>query len=127
MARRRKETNTQPSTQAQAQAGPIERFFASYSEFQHNPSKPTAEEYQRLRRFYNWRRGDTEWDTARSRYRLALVKEFNQLFGTDPKDLLAWQTLCTFVGSRERYTTRDDCVQVSADFEVGAIRNKHTN
>lgn len=111
MAPRRKEDSTR--LRGQSQAGPIERFFDSYSDFEHNPLKPLAEEYQRLRKLYRWRRGDVEGDRAWSGYRLALVKEFNRLFGTDPYDLLAWQTLCTFIGIRERFTTCDDCVRVS--------------
>ena len=105
----RKEDNTHHSTQAPV--GPIERFFASFSNFQHSPSKPSAEEYQRLRKSFGWRRGDPEGNRAWLGFRLALVKDFNRLFGTDPHDLLAWQTLCTFIGIREKFTTCDDCVQ----------------
>ena len=110
MVRYRKEDNTYHSTQAPV--GPIERFFEPFSKFQYSASKSSAEEYQRLRKLYGWRRGDPEGNRAWLGFRLALVKEFNRLFGTDPNDLLAWQTLCTFIGIRERFTTCDDCVQV---------------
>lgn len=110
MVRHHKGDNTHHSIQAPV--GPIERFFESFSNFQYSPSKPSAEEYQRLRKVYGWRRGDPEGNRAWSGFRLALVKEFNRLFGTDPNDLLAWQTLCTFIGIRERFATCDDCVQV---------------
>ena len=110
MVRHRKEDSIHHGTQAPV--SPIEIFFGSFSNFQYSPSKPSAEEYQRLRKFYGWRRGDPEGNTAWLGFRLALVKEFNRLFGTDPNDLLAWQTLCTFIGIRERFTTCDDCVQV---------------
>ena len=87
MGRHRKENNIHHNIQAPV--GPIERFFGSFSNFQYSPSKSSAGEYQRLRKFYGWRRGDSEGETAWLGFRLALVKEFNRLFGTDPNDLLA--------------------------------------
>ena len=110
MVRHRKEDNAHHSTQTPV--GPIERFFESFSNFRYSPSKPSAEEYQRLRKLNGWKRGDSEGKKAWLGFRLALVKEFNRLFGTDPNDLLAWQTLCIFIGIRERFTTCDDYVQV---------------
>lgn len=110
MARQRNEDETLLLTISQA--SPIERFFGSYSEFQYNPSGSSAEQYQHLRKLYGWQRGDSDGERAWSGYRLALVKEFNRLFGTDPKDLLAWQTLCMVVGIRDRLMTCDDCIRV---------------
>ncbi len=95
-----------------SQISPIERFFGGYTEFQYDETNPIAEEYQRLRRSYGWKRGDIEGEVAWSGYRLALVKEFNRLFGTDAQDLLAWQSLCIFVGVKENYTTSEDCRRV---------------
>ncbi len=95
-----------------SQASPIERFFRSYPNLQYNPSRSSAEEFQHLRKLYGWQRGDSDGERAWLGFRLALVKEFNRLFGTDPNDLLAWQTLCMIVGAQGRLTTRDDCVQV---------------
>ena len=117
MARQSKEINPHLSTQSpvdctQAPVGYIERFFASFSSFEYNPSNPSADEFQRLRRQYSWKRGDSEGDSAWSGFRLALVKEFKRLIGTDEKDLLAWQTLCTFVGIEERFKTCEECIQV---------------
>ena len=95
-----------------AQSGPLARFFGSYSDFEYDPLKPSAEEYTRLRRLYGWKRGDLEGETAWSAFRLALVKEFNRLFGTDSYDLLAWQNLCVIVGIQSRLKTREECVRV---------------
>ena len=101
-----------PQRNSQAPVGAIGRFFESFSNFRYNPSKPSAEEYQRLRKKYGWRRGNAEGDGAWLGFRLALVKEFNRLFGTDPNDLLAWQTLCTFIGIRKTFNNCEDCIQV---------------
>ncbi len=95
-----------------SQISPIERFFGGYVNFQYDPSKSIAGEYQNLRRLYGWKRGDHEGEMAWSGYRLALVKEFNRLFGTDSQDLLAWQSLCMFVGVEDIFTTSEDCRRV---------------
>ena len=110
MVRHGKEDN--PHHNTQAPVGPIERFFESFSNFHYNPSKPSAEEYQRLRKLNGWKRGDPEGEKAWLGFQLALVKDFNRWFGTDPNDLLAWQTLCITIGSREKLTTCDACDQV---------------
>lgn len=94
------------------QSGPLASFFGSYSNFIHNPSKPSGEEFTRLRRLYRWKRGDLEGETAWSAFRSALVKEFNGLFGTDSFDLLAWQNLCMIVGIQSRHKTREECIRV---------------
>jgi len=92
-----------------AQASPLDRFFGSYSAFQYDTSKSSAEEFQRLRRSSGWRRGDSEGERAWSDFRQALVKEFNWLFGTDPSDLLPWQNMCRFVGISGKKDTCHDC------------------
>lgn len=79
-------------------ASHLDRFFQTYPNFQHNPSTPSGEEYRRLRRSKSWAWGDPKGEQAWSDFRLALVKEFNRLFGTDRYDLLAWQNLCALVG-----------------------------
>ena len=95
-------------------ASPIERFLSSYPDFQYNPSQPSTEQFQSMRRSYGWRRGDTngEGDRAWVGYRMALVKEFNWLLGTDERDVLAWQNLCAFVGIYEEFPTCNECIDL---------------
>ena len=102
---------------ARLPASRITSFFGSYPDFRYDASKPSAEEYQRLRKLYGWKRGDadsSENDKAWTGFRQAMVKEFNRLFGTDPQDLLAWQTLCTVVGigGSNDFATCEECVTV---------------
>lgn len=61
-------------------------------------------------------RGDAIGEVAWQDFRSALVLEFNARFGTEPKDLLAWQTLCAIVGIEEVDTKTDceACEKVSA-------------
>ena len=96
-----------------AESGPLTRFFHSYSRFEYDPLKCSAQEFQRLRILYGWRRGNPDGERAWSSFRVALVKEFNRLFGTDSYDLLAWQNLCELVGVQSRSKTREECIEVS--------------
>src|SRR5882757_1446761 len=77
---------------------PLEDFFASYSDFTFDPWAPSGLEFQRLCGLQGWKWGDAAQEAARQAFCLALVKEFNARFGTDARDLLAWQTLCAIVG-----------------------------
>ncbi|OCL06371.1 hypothetical protein AOQ84DRAFT_276940, partial [Glonium stellatum] len=88
---------------------PLNKFFLSYSAFEHNKLNSSAQEFQRLRRSCGWRRWDPEGDRAWADFRQALVKEFNWLFGTEPTDLLAWQTMCQFAGTIGKTDTCDNC------------------
>ena len=79
-------------------AHPLETFFSSYTGFAYNPESPSGLEFQCLRKEKGWNRDDVAGDAAWQDFRSALVLEFNARFGTDAKDLLAWQTLCVIVG-----------------------------
>jgi hypothetical protein len=78
-----------------------------YTDSALNPEAPSGLEFQRLRKEQGWKRGDAVGEAAWQDFRSALVLEFN---GTEPKDLLAWQTLCVIVGIEE--------VDKIADYEV---------
>jgi hypothetical protein len=98
------------ANEARAKLGkthPLETFFSSYNKFAHNPEASSGLEFQRLRREQGWKRGDVAGDLAWQNFRSALVLEFNARFGTDPRDLLAWQTLCVIAGIEEASTTTD--------------------
>ncbi len=55
------------------------------------------DEFHRLKAFFAWPkvpRESAERDLARDRMRDAMVKQFNNVYGTDVDDLGAWQNLC---------------------------------
>lgn len=101
--RARKEASTKLG-----KARPLETFFSSYTDFAFNSEAPSALEFQRLRREQRWKRGDAVGEAAWQDFRSALVLEFNARFGTESKDLLAWQTLCAIVGI-EKVNEIADC------------------
>lgn len=55
------------------------------------------DEFNRMCTFFAWPRYPIECDErdlARRRMRDAMVKQFNNVYGTDVDDLAAWQSLC---------------------------------
>ena len=95
---------------------PLATFFSSYTNFAHNPEAPSGLEFQSLRKKQGWKRGDVIGEAAWEDFRSALVLEFNARFGTDPHDLLAWQTLCAIVGIEnvDKIADCESCEKVSA-------------
>jgi hypothetical protein len=77
---------------------PLQTYFSRYENFTFDPDAPSGLEFQRLRNAQRWRRGDVAGEVAWQDFRSALVLEFNDRFGTEARDLLAWQTLCAVVG-----------------------------
>ncbi|KAH9853747.1 hypothetical protein C2E23DRAFT_93232 [Lenzites betulinus] len=73
---------------------PIRTFFANYPEFDFNPDAPFFEEFKRLQKTLD----QGEKETARDDMRSAMVRQFNDMYGTNVDDLESWQLLCTALG-----------------------------
>ncbi|CUA75773.1 hypothetical protein RSOLAG22IIIB_11991 [Rhizoctonia solani] len=67
----------------------VERFFAKCPSFNYNSSQHIMAEFYRLCASGKLNRG-----TARQRFRDALTRDFNNMYGVDENDLRAWQRLC---------------------------------
>jgi len=100
---------------------PLETFFSSHNGFTYNLEAPSGLEFQRLRREQGWKRGDVAGDSAWQNFRSALVLEFNARFGTESRDLLAWQTICVIVGIEEasKMTECEECEKASVVSSLG--------
>lgn len=72
-------------------------FFVNYPEFQYNPAKSAILEFYRLCDFNHWDRDDPEREKAHEAFKDVLVKEFNDIYGTDEKDINSWHKICTVV------------------------------
>ncbi|KAF9496626.1 hypothetical protein BDN71DRAFT_1505541 [Pleurotus eryngii] len=72
-------------------------FFANYPEFQYNTGRSAILEFYRLCDFNHWDRDDPEREKAHKAFKDALVKEFNDVYGTDEKDINSWHKICTVV------------------------------
>ncbi|PIL36781.1 hypothetical protein GSI_00471 [Ganoderma sinense ZZ0214-1] len=75
----------------------IAAFFAMYPTYPYDPAASFVDEFKRLNAFFAWPKHPAECDErdlARNRMRDAMVKQFNNVYGTDVEDLVAWQNLC---------------------------------
>ena len=73
---------------------PLEGFFSQYPNFQSQPSNSPVVEFDRLCDTYDWERGDAERDAARKAFQYAMKMEFDDLYGSDEKDINNWHKLC---------------------------------
>lgn len=76
----------------------MDAFFATYPSFTHEPEASYFTEFNRLLEHYGWSEKAHARRKALKRFRTALTVEFNTRFGTDHKDLEAWQNLCVVLG-----------------------------
>jgi len=80
-------------------ADAIRDFFEGYAPaFKYNPANHHREEFENLCRVHHWRPNDDEWKEAKRLLNKAEVKDFEELFGTDPNDPEAWRRLCETAG-----------------------------
>ncbi|KAH9173557.1 hypothetical protein EDB89DRAFT_1958493 [Lactarius sanguifluus] len=73
---------------------PLEGFFSQFSNFQSQPSNSPIVEFDRLCETYQWERNDPERKAAREEFQIAMRKEFDNLYGSDEKDIKNWHKLC---------------------------------
>ncbi|KAJ6545454.1 hypothetical protein B0H19DRAFT_284131 [Mycena capillaripes] len=111
----------------------LEQFFARYPLYQYDPSAPVSAQYQAMCRKYDFPRprfmnsGETkseqelEADAARAGFRLAMVRTFNDLFGTDVDDLKNWQSFCTVLEISPVPTKLRACRAAVRDVHVNLV------
>ena len=77
---------------------PLEEFFSNYDpQFDYDPTESASHEFYRLCDELGWERGDSEREDAHRDFKDSLVKQFNEIYGTDEDDLGQWQNLCHIV------------------------------
>jgi hypothetical protein len=74
----------------------LEEYFAQYVGFKYDSTRSPTEEFRRLCRYRQMGKGARR--DAREEFQLALVKEFNGLYGTDEFDIRSWQVLFRVLG-----------------------------
>jgi hypothetical protein len=62
--------------------------------------------------FFEWDRDDAE--DAREDFKAAMVKQFNDIYGTDPDNLESWQKLCHVLNIEPIPTHLAACREVSS-------------
>ncbi|GLB43743.1 hypothetical protein LshimejAT787_1402550 [Lyophyllum shimeji] len=75
---------------------PLRAFFQKYAHFVYNPTQPPWDEFNRLARSLHWFAEGRA--IKKAEFKVALVKEFNCIYGTDESDIESWQMLCRVIG-----------------------------
>ena len=92
---------------------PLKIFFSRYSRFQYRPENPPIIEFERFCKEYRWGQHSAEKKAARYEFNLALIKEFNSLYGSDEKDIDNWYKLCHVLRIEPVPNTLHECRAVS--------------
>ena len=95
-------------------APPLEFYFAAFavSGFSYNPASSAHNNFARLCKVSGWVGNSPQRTEARRGFQDALVQQFNFLYGTNGKDLAAWQNLCKTIGIEPIPDTVKSCRQV---------------
>lgn len=95
---------------------PLEGFFSQFPHFQSQPSNSPVVEFDRLCKSYQWERNDPEKEAAREAFQFAMKREFDDLYGSDEKDIKNWHKLCYVLRIDPAPDTLRECREVSCRF-----------
>jgi ribosomal 50S subunit-associated protein YjgA (DUF615 family) len=88
----------------------IIEFFSKWPEFDYHREAEVIKEFKRLCRKKQW--SPDERQDVKLDFRNAMVQRFNEIYGTDEKDLEAWKKLCRDVHVNPIPNTLDECEKV---------------
>ncbi|KAH0558380.1 hypothetical protein GP486_004958 [Trichoglossum hirsutum] len=121
----RKIRKRKKAQQVRRQDDNTDAFFAEYSSFPYNRNSLPQDEMIRMCRFFGWpKRGQRECparDEAWERFRIALVLDFNSMFGHDANDTNAWESICRLLGIAPIPETMEDRRQAVAETHVNLM------
>lgn len=69
-------------------------FFAQYPTFDYVRGAASTQEFYRMCDTFDWNRENPERQQAHDDFKIALVQQFNILYGTEVEDIHAWRGLC---------------------------------
>ncbi|KAF8552596.1 hypothetical protein OG21DRAFT_1486098 [Imleria badia] len=103
---------------------PLEDFFAQFASlnlgFSYREDSTAHNNFNRLRRVFQWGNNSTELLAARVDFHDALALQFNFIFGTD-SDLGAWQNLCSVIDITPVPDVIDECKRLVWDAHVNIV------
>ena len=85
-------------------------FFNKWPEFDYNREAEVIKEFKRLCREKQWEAEEKQ--DVKDDLRNAMVHRFNEIYGTDHKDLAAWKKLCEDVHVNPIPNTLAECEKV---------------
>lgn len=62
--------------------------------------------------FFGWDRDDDERRDAHEGFKIALVQQFNAVYGTDASDIESWEGLCTALNVKPLPGTLEEATKV---------------
>ncbi|KAK2460237.1 hypothetical protein APHAL10511_007626 [Amanita phalloides] len=89
-------------------------FFASYPDFEHDPSSPVSNEFNRLVKSHRWKRGSWQRENAWRGYSEAMGMQFASFYGTSEDDMNAWHALCAALRVDPAPDTINECKEARA-------------
>lgn len=95
------------------EATPLESFFSQFPEFQSQPTNSPVAEFNRLCKEHDWDKNDPEKKAARYQFNVAIKEEFDDLYGSDEKDINNWHRLCRVLRIDPVPDTLRECHAVS--------------
>ncbi|KEP46992.1 hypothetical protein V565_172310 [Rhizoctonia solani 123E] len=101
----------------------IKQFFAKYPSFNYNPANHYMNEFYRMTKQFGWDSKGTfeqqvQFRAARDNIDKASVYQFNEIYGMDEDDLLAWQTLFEVLGIRKAPKNVIACKRRAREFHT---------
>ncbi|KAG1867072.1 hypothetical protein C8R48DRAFT_704106 [Suillus tomentosus] len=120
-----KTTNGPSQTHTQT---PLDDFFATYPAFDYNSSASASSEFYRMCGQFGWDEEDKdkEREQAHCDFKDALVQQFNEIYGTDPKNLTSWRNLCQIVRISPIPDTLESCREAVKATHVNIVDLIHT-
>jgi hypothetical protein len=100
---------------------PLDTFFATYPKFEYDSSASAPLEFYRMCDEFGWDRENKEREQASRDFKDALVKQFNDIYGTNVNDLTSWRTLCQIVHVSPIPDTLESCREVEAYFVIVCV------
>ncbi|KAF8235670.1 hypothetical protein L208DRAFT_1433648 [Tricholoma matsutake] len=97
----------------------LEEFFANYPGFEYDSSQPATSEFRRLRKMFRW--STERHNEAKKAFHVALVKEFNWIYGTNEHDIQSWRILFRVLGIAPIPETRAECHKVMSATHVNLV------
>ncbi|RFU27814.1 hypothetical protein B7463_g8510, partial [Scytalidium lignicola] len=99
----------------------IDNFFAAFPEFKYNSSAPVWTQFDRMCHYFDWDSDDYEMREARRNFKSAIVQQFNNIYGTDEKDINSWQNLCHILNISPVPASLEGCRKVVQRTHVNLV------
>ncbi|KAL5357415.1 hypothetical protein BJX96DRAFT_172499 [Aspergillus floccosus] len=98
---------------------PAEDFFDGFPDFELNPNVPVSEEFKRLARKRQWKRGSKTWKKMWNRF---INLEYDHHFGDNKLAGLAdWQELCEELDLEGPFTSIKQCRKAVSQVHVNIV------